>query len=281
MLSSTDITRLYFKKNLIPLLSGALFISVICLIVCFAVLNGSNALIFVLISVLLIALSIAVPFVMAKNMEKKGNQSAEIFRAEGFTLNFCDSYRQAYIDNVKKPFAPHLILCASYYDKIGDHNSAEFYIEQVNNKKLDPESKFVYCLQKLLLCGKTGDWSEGEDFRNDNIKFIQNYMEKKKAPEYKVQMYIALALVDCATKKYADAFGLLNFGYKPKGKNDVNFLNILITAIYIYSKMKDQTNLETAVHNAQLFLSKFTAFEYPWCKDYYEKLIIRASQGKL
>ncbi|MDE5946273.1 MAG: hypothetical protein K2G63_03040 [Oscillospiraceae bacterium] len=281
MLSTSDVTKLYFKKNFIIFFPVALILSIVAIVLCLTVFNGKNLIAFILLSVVLIALSFAVPMILAKADEKKGKLSAEIFRSEGFTKSFCESYRQAYIDSCKNPFPAHIILCASYYGKAGEHNSANMLLNRLDIKKLSGECKFVYCLEKLMACGKTGDWSEGEDIRNDNIKFIQNYMQGKKSPEYKVQMYISLALIDCAYKHYADAFGLLNFGYKPSGKNDTNFLHILITAIYIYAKMGDSNNIDTAVKNAQIFLSKFNEFEYPWCKSYYENLIINASNGKL
>ena len=81
-------------------------------------------------------------------------------------------------------------------------------------------------------------------------------------------------------KKYMPAFKLLmNFGYKPQGKNDVKLLEILITGIYICSKTGDRESIDNAVENARSAMKLFTEFEHPWLKDYYEKQIEDAAQG--
>lgn len=281
MLSESYVSKLYFKKFFFTLFPAAVLISAIGFIICFTLLDGNFLTAFIILCVLLIIISLTIPAALATSDKKKGKKAYEIFRAEGFTCNFCDTYRQTYV-NTSSPFPPHIVLCASYYSKISEHDTADMILKHIKNPdKLDGESRFLYCIEFLTICGKTGDWNKGEKFRTRNIGFLQKYAEKRKDPEYKVNMYIALSLVDCAHQNYADAFTLLNFGYKPYGKNDTNFLDILINAIYIYSKMKDQDNLNTAIDNADTFLSNFTKFDYHWQSQYYKDNIQKAIWGKL
>jgi len=281
MLSESYITKLYYRKFFKILFPSAVLISAAGLAVCLFVLNGKFIIPFTLLSIFLIAISFAVPFAFAKDDTQKGLKAQKIFLSEGFTCKFCDTYRKIYIDK-GNAFPPHIIKCASYYEKICEHDTADMLLNRIRKpERLDRESRFLYCILTLNLCGKTGDWTKGEDIRKKNIGFMQKYVDKQKNPEYEVNMYIALSLIDCACKHYADAFTLLNFGYKPSGKNDTNFLDILINAVYIYSKTKNDDNLNTAINNASTFLENFTSFKYPWSKQYYKDLIKKASCGKL
>ena len=94
-------------------------------------------------------------------------------------------------------------------------------------------------------------------------------------------MYIALALADCAAKNYEQAGKLLTaFGFKPEKRSDTTLLEMMITAVYICAKSGDPDSLAVAVANAEA-AKKITAFEFPWCKDYYEQCIQEASEGVL
>lgn len=284
MTSESYITKLYFKKYFLILFPIAVLISTIGFILCFFVFQDNTTLCIPtnIITTLSIIISIAVPALLAYTDKIKGKKAFEIFRTEGFTCKFCDAYRKIYIDK-GNPFPLHVIMCASYYGKISEHDTARILLNKIRNpKKLDSYSRFMYYLEMLSMCGKTGNWCKGEEVRKKNIGFLQNYVRKhKNNPELRVNMDIALALIDSAHGHYGDAFTLLNSGYKPKDKNDENFLNILINAVYIYSLAKNDDNLSTAIINAETFLKNFTAFDFPWCKKYYEEQIIRASQGKL
>lgn len=282
MTSELYIAKLCFRKYFLIFFPIAVLISAIGLILCFFLLKGKHLFLFILISIVCIAVSVIIPVYFAYDDKMKGKKASDIFRTEGFTCNFCDTYRKIYVDK-GNPFPPHIVMCASYYGKISEYNTVKMLLNKIRNpEKLDGYSRFMYYLEMLSMCGKTGNWCKGEEIRKKNIGFIQNYVRKrKKNPELRVNMDIALALVDSAHGHYGDAFTLLNSGYRPKGKNDENFLNILINAVYIYSLAKNDDNLNTSIENAMVFLNNFTEFDFPWKKKYYEEQIRKASRGKL
>lgn len=210
---------------------------------------------------------------------KKYDELYQLFCRDGYTKELCDAYADTFVDNCKKPAADDIIQAASLYDKIYDYKSAEFYLDMLTEKKMSSEDRYDYCLEVLAVTSKLKRWRDAEDFRTDNINFIQTYMQKKKTAQEQVDMYLALALVDCAAKRYTDAFRLLNYGYKPKGKNDEKLLSILLTAVYIYAAAGDEESLEMAVENARSCLKLFSDFEFAWKKDYLEKRIQDAANG--
>ncbi len=280
MTSELYIINLYFKKYFLTLFPIALVISVTGFAFCFFALNGKYFPSFLLLCIFCIGISIIIPASFAHDDKIKGLPAYRIFRSEGFTCDFCDTYRKIYIDG-GNPFPPHIIMCASYYAKISEYDTVNMLLKKIKNpEKLDRHSRFIYYLEILTLCGKTGNWCRGDEIRKKNIGFIQNYVRKRKnKPEYRVNMSIALSLVDCAHGNYADALSLLNSGYKPRNNNDENFLKILINAVYIYSQAKNDENLHNAIDNAVIFLNNFTKFDFSWQKKYYSEQIRRASKG--
>lgn len=212
---------------------------------------------------------------------KKYDELYRTFCSSGYTKELCDAYAEAFVDNVKKPAADDIIQTARLYRKIRDYKNADFYLDMLEGKKLSSDERFEYCLEKLRTSSALGRWRDAEDFRTENINFIQIHMDKKKSVEEQVGMYIALALADCAAKRYADAFRLLNFGYKPKGKNDEKLLDIFTAAVYIYAAAGAEDGLEGAVSNAKSCLKLFSSFKYDWLKDYYEQRIEAAASGKI
>lgn len=210
---------------------------------------------------------------------KKYDEIYQMYCQNGYSKELCSSFAEAFVDNLKKPANDDVILAASLYNKIYDYKSADFYLDMLMEKKLGGDEKFRFCCEKLSTVSRLGHWRDAEDFRTENINFIQTYMDKKVSSAEQVDMYIALALVDCASKRYSDAFRLLNFGYKPKGKNDVKLLDILLTAVYIYAKSGDEANLNAAVSNARSCLKLFNGFDFEWSKAYFEKRIEDAANG--
>lgn len=210
---------------------------------------------------------------------KKYNEVYQLYCRDGYTKELCDMFADVFVDTCKKPAADDIIQAASLYGRIYDYKNAEFYLDMLLDKKMSSEDRYDYCLERLSVTSKLNRWRDAEEFRTDNINFIQTYMQKKKTIYEQVDMYIALALVDCAAKHYSDAFRLLNFGYKPKGKNDDKLLSILVTAVYIYAVSDDDENLKIAVENANSCLKLFSSFEFEWSKAYYEKKIQDASKG--
>lgn len=212
---------------------------------------------------------------------KKYDELYGLFCESGYTKELCDGYADVFVDNCKKPAADDIVRAARLYRKIYDYKSAEFYLDMLEDKKLGNEDKFFYCREMLRTSSALGRWRDAEDFRTENINFIQTYMDKKNMLKENVAMYISLALTDCAAKRYTDAFRLLNFGYKPKGRNDVKLLDIFTTAVYVYAVSGDESGLADAVNNAQACLKLFDTFEFPWKKGYYEKRIEDAANGKI
>ena len=218
--------------------------------------------------------------IMSGNRNRMLDQFAQIFAEKGYTDDFCDKFGTMFVDDKKNARPSDIIFLAGIYNKIGDIENTEFYLGMLDEKKLGNEERFCYCYEKLMLLGKKERGTDGAIFRNGNIGFIQNFMQKKNSPEYTVNMYIALAMVDCAGRRYADAFSLLKC-YKPSGRNDTLFLGILITAIYIYAKMNDTDGMQAASDNARKYLKTFSSFEYSWQKAYFEHCIERAENGKI
>ncbi|MBE6860542.1 MAG: hypothetical protein E7499_04505 [Ruminococcus sp.] len=218
--------------------------------------------------------------IMSGNRNKILGQFAAMYYDKGYTIEFCQNFAEMFVDDKKNVKPVDIIFLASMYNKAGDIESAAFYLDMVDDKKLSGEEKFCYCYERLFIYGKKGRGAEGDLFRNENINFMQNYAQKKNTPEYLVNMFIALALVDCANGRYADAFTLLKRSYKPTGRNDRYFLSILITAVFIYAKMGDMAELEEASNNARKYLKTFSSFDYEWEKAYLEKCISNAEEGK-
>lgn len=209
---------------------------------------------------------------------KKYEEMYQLYVNGGYTKELCEQYADAFVDNAKKPAAEDILQIIELYDGIHDVKTAEFYLNDLSEKKLSGDEKFRYCIDALKILSKRGHWRDAVDFRTDNINFMQNYVQKKSQREF-AQMYIALALTDCASREYVGAFKLLNFGYKPQGKSDAMLLEIFITAIYIYYCSGDKDNLANAITTAQRYLKIFSGFEFGWTKAYYEQRIEDAANG--
>jgi len=203
------------------------------------------------------------------------------FNREGYTKDLCEAYADTFVHDQKKTDPEDIIQLVRLYDQIHDLSSAEFYLDMLEDKKLSGEDRFGYCLESLKIKSKLGHWRDAEDFRTENISFMQKYSEKLSMDRL-AEMYIALALVDCAAKKYNQAGKLLTaFGYKPRGSNDSTLLEMMITAVYISASSGDSDLLEVSIRNAQTCLNLFSSFEHPWSKEYYIQRIEDAANGIL
>ena len=203
------------------------------------------------------------------------------FNREGYTKDLCESYADTFVHDQKKTAPEDIIQLVRLYDHIHDLSSAEFYLSMLEDKKLSGEDRFGYCLESLKVKSKLGHWRDAEDFRTENISFMQKYSEKLSMDRL-AEMYIALALVDCAARKYNQAGKLLTaFGYKPQGTNDPTLLEMMITAVYISASSGDQDLLDVSIRNAQTCLNLFSSFEHPWSKEYYIQRIEDAANGIL
>ncbi len=212
---------------------------------------------------------------------KKYEEIYQIYCNEGYTKNLCETYADEFVNNQKKPAAEDIIQAARLFGTIHDLSNAEFYLDMLSDKKISGEDKFEYGVEMLKLKSKLGQWRDAEDFRTENIRFIQTHADKTTV-EKKVDLYIALALADCAAKKYNQAFKMLtSFGYKPQGPHDTKFLEILITGVYICACSEDESELASAIGNAENYLKIIGGFEYGWCRAYYEKRIADAANKKL
>lgn len=209
---------------------------------------------------------------------KKYEEVYRIFASEGYTKNLCEEYADFFVNNAKKPASEDIIQLAGLYDKIHDNKSASFYLDMLAEKKLGGDEKFCYCIEMLKTESKLGHWRDAEDFRTENINFMQNYAQKRPIQQ-QADMFIALALTDCAAKHYNQAFKLMKFGYRPQGKNDTKLLEIMITGVYLLACSGDSEGLEAAVESTSACLRLFSEFEFNWCKDYYEKCIREAAEG--
>ncbi len=211
---------------------------------------------------------------------KKYEEVYSIYAASGYTKELCEAYASAFVDDVKKPSNFDIVETARLYDRIHDSKMVEFYLSMLSDKKISGDDKFYYCIETLKNMSKQGHWRDAEDFRTENINFMQKHSEKV-SMKRTADMYIALALADCAAKKYDQAMRLITgFGYKP-GKNDTKLLEMLITTVYIYAKKGDNEALEGAIANAKGGLKLITEPEFPWSVDYYEKCIDEAANGVL
>lgn len=216
----------------------------------------------------------------SENIKKYTELYAE-FCQNGYTKALAEDYADFFVENVKKPAHGDVIQTAQLFDRLHDFKSAAIYLERLEDvvKKMSHEEKFIYCIEMLKNKSKLGNWRDAEDFRTDNINFMQIYSDKVDMNQ-KADMYIALALSDCAAKHYAPAFRLLTgFGYKPQGRNDVKLLEILITGVYICAKSGDSASIENAVNNARAALGLFKEFEHSWSRAYYETRISEAAEG--
>lgn len=208
---------------------------------------------------------------------KKYDELYKVYCESGYTKELCDSYASAFVDDIKKPASFDIIQTARLYDKIYDYKNACFYLDMLSDKKLGNEDRFDFCTEMLKNYSKRGKWRDAEDFRTENISFMQTYAEKIPT-EKQADMYIALALADCSAKKYNEAFTIIkNFGYRPKGTHDVHFMEMLITGIYICA-CEDNGEVRNAVQNAESYLKLMNSFEFDWCPDYYRKRIENASK---
>ena len=203
---------------------------------------------------------------------KRYDSLYQLFCDNGYTKELCDLYADAFVNDQKKPSACDIVQLCHLYDRIHDLKSVTFYLETLKDKKLSGDERFGYCIESLKNMSKIGHWRDAVDFRTDNINFMQNHSSKVSA-QRNADLYIALALTDCASKKYDQAFRLLTgMGYKPKGKSDTKLIEILITGVYIWACKGEQEGLEDAVQNAYSGL-KIISFPHKWNKEYYEQCI--------
>ncbi len=209
---------------------------------------------------------------------KKYEEIYRIYAEGGYSKELCEQFADAFINDVKKPDPGDIVQLAHLYDKIHDNKSESFYLDMLADKKLGGDEKFAYCIEMLKTESKLGHWRNAEDFRTENIDFMQKFAQKK-PQQQQADMFIALALVDCAAKNYQDAFKLMRFGYKPHGRNDTKLLEIMTTGVYIFARSGDADGLEDAVANTRSLLKLFSEFEFPWSREYYERCIVEASQG--
>ena len=202
----------------------------------------------------------------------------QVFCKAGYSKELCEMYASAMVGDLKKPDPYDIIETAKLYDKIHDISTAYFYIDKLSDKKLSGDDKYEYCIEMLKLLSKKGKWRDAVDFRTENINFLQNYSAKLPL-QRQADLYIALALVDCAAKKYDQAFRMLmGFGYKPQGKNDTTLLEILITGVYICACSGDSEGLSDAMDNAHECLKIFKELPFDWSREYYENCIEEASE---
>ncbi|MBO5164275.1 MAG: hypothetical protein J6B75_07525 [Ruminococcus sp.] len=216
----------------------------------------------------------------SENIKKYSELYAE-FCQNGYTKALAEDYADFFVENAKKPAHGDIIQTAQLFDRLHDFKSAAFYLERLEDvtKKMTHEEKFLYCIEALKNKSKLGNWRDAEDFRTENINFMQIHSDKVDMNQ-KADMYIALALSDCAARHYSSAFRLLTgFGYKPQGRNDVKLLEILTTGVYICAKSGDTASVENAVNNARAALGLFKEFEHSWSKSYYETRIAEAAEG--
>lgn len=209
---------------------------------------------------------------------KKYESIYQMYSAEGYTASLCDTYSDAFVDNAKKPSPVDIVQLSTLYDRIHELKTARFYLDMLQDKKLSGEEKYDYCNAMLSNISKQGKWRDAEEFRTENINFMQKYSEKVE-PRKRADMYIALALADCAARKYSQALKLLKFGYKPHGKNDTTLLEIFITVVYIFACAGDKEGLEGALGNTRSCMKLFKGFQFPWQNAYYEQRIEDAANG--
>lgn len=224
---------------------------------------------------------IGFPLLSSTNAEmKKYFEVYTLYADSGYTKELCEAYADAFLSSSKKPVAFDLVQIASLYDRIHDTKTAYFYLEKLVSRKLSSDERFFFCIQVLTVLSKIGNWREAENFRTNNISFLQKYSEKVSA-DLRAQFYMALALTDCAAKQYEQGLKLLKFGYKPQGAKDMTLLEIFITAVYIFAKADDSEGLEGALQNANSCLGLFKEFDFQWQSQYYRERIDNAAKGIL
>ncbi len=209
---------------------------------------------------------------------RKYEEIYQLYISEGYTKELCELYADTFVNDVKKPAPEDIIQLAKLYDRMHENKTADFYLQMLENRKLSGDDKYYYCIEMLKTQSKLGRWRDAEDFRTENINFLQNYSQKKSIQQ-QADLYIALALTDCAAKHYKEAGKLMSFGYKPQGKNDTKLLEIMLTAVYIYAKSGDIHGAAAAADGARTYLKMFSEFEFSWSKKYYEKCIDEAAEG--
>ena len=220
---------------------------------------------------------------------KKYDELYQVYCQTGYTKQLCEDYAETFVNEVKKPANDDILQTARLYDMIHDNSNAEFYLDMLSERKLGGDEKYDYCIQMLKTRSKLNRWRDAEDFRTENINFMQNHAVKTTAQK-RADLYIALALADCSAaysyrgdsetkqKKFNMAFGMLmKNGYKPKGTHDLKLLEILVTGVYICACSEDVSEIENAVRNAQSYMKIMGSFEFGWCKDYYQKRITDAA----
>ena len=224
--------------------------------------------------------------VFAKALRSGGNADTAKYQElysefcnNGYSREFAEKYADAFVNDRKKPLAEDILQTVRLFDKAHELTSAEFYLDMLAEKKLSGDEKYIYLIENLKNKSKQGHWRDAVDYRTENIKFLQNHSEKVNMDQL-ADLYIALALADCAAKNYTQGFKLLTgFGYKPKGKNDVKLLEILVTGIYICFKSRSQGGVYNAISNAHGAMKLFSEFEHPWSEAYYEQCIKDAANG--
>lgn len=225
-----------------------------------------------------------------ERQRRKGKLSKELlqqyeelysgFCKRGYSKSLADQFNEIFVDNAKKPAPEDIVQAARLYDKVHELKLASDCLALLEeNKKMSAEEKFAYCIESLKNRSKLGNWRDAEDFRTENINFMQNHSVKADMILL-AEMYMALSHVDCAARRYSAAFRLLKgFGYKPKGRNDTMLLEILIMCVYICAKSGDKGSIDNAVSNACAALKLFDNFEFSWTRNYYENRIVEAYNG--
>ena len=200
---------------------------------------------------------------------KKYDELYQQFCKSGYTKELCEAYAEAFLNNHKKPAPEDLVQIVRLYQRLHEKSSAEFYLNQLEERKLSGDDKFFYCIEALRYKSLYEHWRESEDFRTENINFMQIHSEKVDASK-RADMYISLALTDCAAKHYEQAKILL--------ENGISVL--MITGVYILAKSGNKEELEGAKENAYGYLKLFS-FDNDWSKAYYENCIEEAAEGIL
>jgi len=221
--------------------------------------------------------NLAKMFLPSFNAEmKKYDELYQMYCNDGYSKELCDMYADSFVDTVKKPLTDDIMQTAMLYDKIHDLKNVRFYLEMLNERKLTDDQKFRWCVETLKNKSQLEDAQDVQNFRTQHIDFMQNYASR---PESKADMNISLALTDCASKQYNDAFKLLGFGYRPKDKNDEKLLDIFTAIVYVYSFSTNNEAIKSAIKKAQDCLDYFSRFDFGWRKNYYIRRIRDASNG--
>ena len=131
---------------------------------------------------------------LSQNAEmKKYVEVYSLFAESGYSKELCQAYSDAFLDNVKKPSPFDIVQISALYDRIHDHKTAYFYLEKLVNKRLSGDERFFFCTQVLNTLSKIGNWREAENFRTNNISFLQKYSEKA-TQNMQARLYMAQVL---------------------------------------------------------------------------------------